>query len=318
MITSNMNESLLPSSPSRVRQPYHYDSLARPSIPQTPPLDEEAEDPGPQTFPPVEPTYSRYRYYSKLIAPGSNEDALRIPLHVIPVHFLYPMIPGVIDVTAGKQSSLVTIFAIWNTMMGTSLLTMPWALEQAGLVLGLCLMVSVAGICFYTAWRILSTFKFYEDAVEMLDFPDLCRHILGKAGEWTSVAFSGIALLGASIVYWVLMSNFLYNTGKVIHDVVVGNFSSNETDQLLCPHPSEGDRWSKLLNADLESFSTYWSIDFTVPIYLTVILGPLTCLKSATFFTKFNAFGNLNFLSSVHVTGNNRLKVQSGLIKKRK
>ena len=46
-------------------------------------------------------------------------------------------------------------------MMGTSLLTMPWALEQAGLVLGLCLMVSVAGICFYTAWRILSTFKFY-------------------------------------------------------------------------------------------------------------------------------------------------------------
>ena len=31
----------------------------------------------------------------------------------------------------GKQSSIITIFSLWNTMLGTSLLSMPWALQQA-------------------------------------------------------------------------------------------------------------------------------------------------------------------------------------------
>ncbi|GFR71206.1 sodium-coupled neutral amino acid transporter 9 homolog [Elysia marginata] len=29
-----------------------------------------------------------------------------------------------------SQSSVVTIFSMWNTMMGTSLLSMPWAIKQ--------------------------------------------------------------------------------------------------------------------------------------------------------------------------------------------
>ena len=33
--------------------------------------------------------------------------------------------------TEGTQSSLITIMSLWNTMMGTSILSMPWALEQA-------------------------------------------------------------------------------------------------------------------------------------------------------------------------------------------
>lgn len=50
-------------------------------------------------------------------------------------------------------------FAIWNTMMGTSLLSMPWALEQAGLGLGLFLMLLVAGLCLYTAYRIIQVYQ---------------------------------------------------------------------------------------------------------------------------------------------------------------
>lgn len=47
-------------------------------------------------------------------------------------------------------------FAIWNTIMGTSLLAMPWSVERAGLVMGLFLMFVIAGLCLYTSNRILS------------------------------------------------------------------------------------------------------------------------------------------------------------------
>ena len=36
----------------------------------------------------------------------------------------------------GKQKSIVTIFAIWNTMMGTSMLAMSYGFNQAGFTMG--------------------------------------------------------------------------------------------------------------------------------------------------------------------------------------
>ena len=100
--------------------------------------------------------YRRYLYYTQLQnQAGLPVDLLNIPDHVIPSTFFQLHIPGVPESSDGKQSSLVTIFAIWNTMMGTSLLSMPWALEQAGLAMGLIMMSGVAGIALYTAYRIL-------------------------------------------------------------------------------------------------------------------------------------------------------------------
>jgi len=37
------------------------------------------------------------------------------------------------------------------------LLAVPWALQQAGLVLGIFLMLLMAGIAFYTAYRIIES-----------------------------------------------------------------------------------------------------------------------------------------------------------------
>jgi len=52
---------------------------------------------------------------------------------------------------------------------------------------------------------------------ENVDFPDVCRHYLGRWAEILSVIFSLFALLGGAVVYWVLMSNFLYHTVTFIH-----------------------------------------------------------------------------------------------------
>lgn len=46
-------------------------------------------------------------------------------------------------------------------MMGTSLLSMPWAIEQAGLVAGLALILVMAGLCFYTAYCLLIVYNVY-------------------------------------------------------------------------------------------------------------------------------------------------------------
>lgn len=40
---------------------------------------------------------------------------------------------------------------------------------------------------------------------------------LGRLTEGLTVIFSVLTLVGAQIVYWVLMSNFLFNTGEIIY-----------------------------------------------------------------------------------------------------
>lgn len=74
----------------------------------------------------------------------------------------------------GKQGSIVTMYArffypfflialfsfsIWNTMMGTSLLAMPWALQQAGLGLGVFLILFMGSVALFTAYRVIESPK---------------------------------------------------------------------------------------------------------------------------------------------------------------
>lgn len=49
------------------------------------------------------------------------------------------------------------------------------------------------------------------------EFPDVCKYYFGKFGQWSSLVFSMVSLIGAMVVYWVLMSNFLFNTGQFIY-----------------------------------------------------------------------------------------------------
>lgn len=49
------------------------------------------------------------------------------------------------------------------------------------------------------------------------DFNDLCRALIGPWAEIVARVFSIIVLTSANIVYWVLMSNFLYNSVQLIY-----------------------------------------------------------------------------------------------------
>ena len=80
-------------------------------------------------------------------------------------------------------------FAVWNTMMGTSLLSMPWAIEQAGLVAGLSLILVMAAICFYTAFCILRVYGIYgKDLYNFIYFFAILNFIFyfkAKKKDWT-------------------------------------------------------------------------------------------------------------------------------------
>jgi len=52
---------------------------------------------------------------------------------------------------------------------------------------------------------------FLESTGEVLEFSDVCRQYLGRWAEGLAFVSSLLTLLGGMIVYWILISNFLYN-----------------------------------------------------------------------------------------------------------
>ena len=52
---------------------------------------------------------------------------------------------------------------------------------------------------------------------EVLEFSDVCRHYLGRWAEVVAFISSLLTLLGGMIVYWILISNFLYNIVAFIY-----------------------------------------------------------------------------------------------------
>ncbi|XP_066915221.1 neutral amino acid transporter 9-like [Clytia hemisphaerica] len=253
--------------------------------------------------------YKRYRYYSKLH--GSMSEPLVIPAHVLPRSFFFFK-----GDSGAKQSSIITIFAIWNTMMGTSLLSMPWALQQSGFMLGLLLMAMMMCICLYTCLIILKSEKTLGLKTSV-EFVDVCQHYLGAPAKYVAFTFGVVAFLGAIIVYWVLMSNFLYKVGKFTHDHTVitpdnipkahFNYSTiyhnarvvgeKRFPEVICHKHSNMNQTSPDITPSADnSFYNYWDQRKTVPLYLIVVLLPLSSLKSPTFFTKFNALGTVSVL----------------------
>ncbi|XP_060890608.1 neutral amino acid transporter 9 [Labrus mixtus] len=257
---------------------------------------------------------SRVHYYSRLT--GSSDRLLSPPNHVIPTPeeiYVYSPLGTAFKVTGSdglsKNPSIITIFAIWNTMMGTSILSIPWGIKQAGFTLGVLLLVFTGLLMLYCCYIVLRSPRAipYVDTSEW-EFPDVCRYYFGKFGQWSSLLFSMVSLIGAMVVYWVLMSNFLYNTGQFIynyaHNVNVSDseFGTNGSDRVICPYPNTDPGGNLTFSTffisgnetDGNSFEQWWSKTNTIPLYLIVLLLPLLCFRSASFFARFTFLGTIS------------------------
>lgn len=206
-----------------------------------------------------------------------------------------------------KQNSFVTIFSIWNTMMGTSILAMPWALSQAGFGFGLFLIVAMAAIACYTGYLTVQTTEDIRILRNLpksvfLDITDACQYHLGKAGRLIALIFSQVSLLGASIVYYVLLSNFLFYTGEYIYQLV--NHESPKPPEIdgnvlnitniYCPRYTKPQ--SDVGAVGDEIFQKLWVKDRTVPAWLLLILFPLISIKSPTCLGKFTTLATVSVI----------------------
>uniref|UniRef100_A0A3B4AEU2 Neutral amino acid transporter 9 n=1 Tax=Periophthalmus magnuspinnatus TaxID=409849 RepID=A0A3B4AEU2_9GOBI len=199
----------------KVKRPFHVE-----------PRNIVADDPQERVSAEAAILNSRVHYYSKLT--GSSDRLLSPPNHVIPRPeeiYIYSPLGTAFKVTSSDQSSknpsIITIFAIWNTMMGTSILSIPWGIKQAGFTMGILILIFTGLLLLYCCYIVLKSPKSipYIDTSDW-EFPDVCRYYFGKFGQWSSLFFSMVSLIGAMVVYWVLMSNFLFNSGQFIYSTI--------------------------------------------------------------------------------------------------
>uniref|UniRef100_A0A4W5QG29 Neutral amino acid transporter 9 n=1 Tax=Hucho hucho TaxID=62062 RepID=A0A4W5QG29_9TELE len=241
---------------------------------------------------------SRVHYYSRLTA--SSDRLLSPPDHVIPCPeelYVYSPLGMAFKVIGGdggaKNPSIITIFAIWNTMMGTSILSIPWGIKQAGFTFGIILLLSMGLLTLYCCLRVLKSPKSipYIDTSDW-EFPDVCKYYFGKFGQWSSLVFSMVSLIGAMVVYWVLMSNFLFNTGKFIYSKILYNYKLNTfVDD---DNNNNNNNYYGNDTSDTAVFDRWWSKTNTVPFYLIILLLPLLNFRSASFFARFTFLGTIS------------------------
>ncbi|XP_051039026.1 sodium-coupled neutral amino acid transporter 9 isoform X2 [Phodopus roborovskii] len=256
----------------------------------------------------------RIHYYSRLTT--SADKALIAPDHVVPAPeecYVYSPLGSAYKLQSytegyGKNTSLVTIFMIWNTMMGTSILSIPWGIKQAGFTTGMCVIVLMGLLTLYCCYRVVkSRSKICSSDTATWEYPDVCKHYFGSFGQWSSLLFSLVSLIGAMIVYWVLMSNFLFNTGEFIFNFIhhINDtdpmLRTNDSNPVICPSAGSGGCPSNSStisynDTEVQRFEVWWNKSRTVPFYLIGLLLPLLNFKSPSFFSKFNILGTVSVL----------------------
>src|SRR3990167_6415546 len=284
----------------------------------------------------------RMRYYNKLSgAPEATEEEKRhfeVPAHVIPSEIFFPDFSsirsffggkqqpevevgddGEIQVKESKRGDIALIFSIWNTMMGSSLLALPWGFTQSGFAGGLLIIFIIGFFCCYTCVLILKHGKdsadFFYLCNDYLGFYSLYSFFLfkefprnqkvlniisilssfyiilnfilintfstiGKVGKWLCWASSLAILVGGLIAYDILMSDTLFSSGVSIADIIK-TFANNPNWDVA----DTGTHW-------------YWNEKVT-PLIIFVVMYPICNMKSFSVIVMINSFGVIPIIYTV-------------------
>jgi sodium-coupled neutral amino acid transporter 9 len=219
---------------------------------------------GPILFPPNSPQYQRMKYYSAIRTGlkhmSQSTTYLDVPTHMIDDNAF--IIFQTKESADKKHSSLATIFSVWNTMVGSSLLTVPWAFSNSGIVLGIFISFVTFVIAYYTCSLYIRLGK--NDS----DFADTVYKYYGKKGWIVTMIFSNLLMFAVVIIYYELMSQALY---PVIAAVLEWVFNTED-------------------NLDTGLAFDRFSLFYTC-IALSVILYPVVSKKDISLFVTVNSFG---------------------------
>jgi solute carrier family 38 (sodium-coupled neutral amino acid transporter), member 9 len=167
--------------------------------------------------------YHKLKFYDKL-STMNPELNLKLPAHIFnPTLFYFSH--------ATKQTSWMTIFSIWNTMIGSTVLTMPWGVEQAGLLMAIgnshaAQILLVGCIALYTCSLVAKYCKQQNED----DVVCLVREMWGTKGEKLTLIMSCSIFVGATMAFNVLMNSSFFNVLKGLSIWITGNEISSCDD----------------------------------------------------------------------------------------
>jgi len=145
-------------------------------------------------------------------------DLLHPPAHVLPPNFFVWLPFGLDDTGQRGQSSIGFIFTVCNTMMGSTLMCLPWGFDKAGLAAGSLLTMCFGLVSFYTCSIILDWGA--QPSRRFGDFSDLCATYLGNSSKNLATVTSIAILFGASATYHVLMATNLQEVIIALEDLI--------------------------------------------------------------------------------------------------
>ena len=157
----------------------------------------------------------RFKYYSAIKTGFSHmedvEEAdlsisayLQAPTHVVDDECFVIPLPLMLREAGEKQNSFVMVFSIWHTMIGTAVVSLPWAFQQSGIALGFCLCFSSYIVSFYTSKLIVDATG--NDA----DFCITLKKYYGKPGYYAGIIAPALLLLGVVSALFVILSELSY------------------------------------------------------------------------------------------------------------
>ena len=157
------------------------------------------------------------------------------------------------------QPRLQTISSIVNTMMGTTILALPLGMSQSGIGAGLFITALLGALSCATCLIVVERGL----AAGHADFSGSVGALLGRRAQLVAWSFSVAIILGASIVYHILMQETLF--------ALVGTVAEAATGRAGGP-PG----WSRAAAALVP-----WA------------LYPICCLKDLSALVRFNSLGFL-------------------------
>lgn len=104
----------------------------------------------------------------------------------------------------GKHGSFTTIFSCWNAMAGTGIVTMPWAFQQSGILLGVILTFIAFVISYYTCYLVIKT------AGNDIDYTVTLRKHFGKPGWMFGMICFIVNLYVPILIFFQLLAQDLF------------------------------------------------------------------------------------------------------------
>ena len=111
-----------------------------------------------------------------------------------------------------KVGSFNTVFSVWNNMIGSSTVSLPYNVYNAGIIPTIVISIVYGFISFYTC-KIYATYgkktPDFADVVEKY-FNKAFGHKIGKIAKTTQIIFNLMVNIGATLIYFLIINQNLY------------------------------------------------------------------------------------------------------------